>query len=336
MVDAAAVANLQTRSGNAFLPILANQNLAPIRDATLAFMDKIVAAFPTAPRDLRATAAELMDTHGEFPRLNNTGTVVWTQTPDQKAAWAKVTAAYSPIQSKVVAGMLAQAAIDIQDATYRADFWAAVSKYTGVDALEKVWDDMWKAIDAMSAQRKAALVAIDRAEQIIKDSGGKAPADLVTGVRQAQVELNALDIKARAVLSPLGAEALGKAGLGIAPLVIAGIAAASVVAITTSVWAIAREFSAVQMKAADNAQALIKWREEQDRQDYNAGKLTEPQYMARRASTVAAGTQIMDSQGAAAVGMAVGRAGMGVAAAVAGFAALGLGVFFLLKKMKSK
>lgn len=335
MVDALAVAALQTRSGNAFLPVLANQNLAPVRDATLAFMDRIVQAFPDAPRDLRATAAELIDKHGEFPRLNNTGTVAWVQTADQKAAWAQVVAAYSPIQSKVIAGLLAQSKLDLEAAQANVDFWNAVSKYTGADAVQKVWDDLWKAIEGLRGQRQAAVVAIQRGRDIINASGGLAPMDLVAGINQAATNLAALDMRARTVLAPLGSDAQAKAGLGLAPLIIVGIAAATVVTITASVWAIASEFSSVQKNAAANAQALIKWREEQDRADYNAGKLSEAEFMNRRNNNIAAGNQIVEAQGAAAVGMAVQKAGMGVATAVIGFAALGLGLFFVLKKIKN-
>lgn len=335
MVDAVAVNNLQIRSGNALVPTFAgNLDISGIRTEVLAYIDHIVSAFPTAPRDLKTTAATLMDVHQEVPRLG--GNPTWITTTDQKEAWAKVVSNYSPIISKFIAGLQAQSKVELATAGYWSDFWKGVSAYTGVDAVEKVWDDLWNAINGLKLQREAAKTALDAAQAIIDASAGKAPANLVLAQQQALAEWNTLTNQARTTLAPLGATAQQQAGLGIAPLVIIGVSAVVVVGITASIWAIVSSFASVQKKAADNAQALMKWREEQDRQDYLAGKLTEDQYENRRAQNIRAGQTIVETQGAAAVGSAVGKAGAGLAMGVVAIGAVGLlGLFLFLKMRRS-
>ena len=93
----------------------------------------------------------------------------------------------------------------------------------------------------------------------------------------------------------------------------AGIGGAIVATIAASIWGIAHSFASVQLNAANNAQALLKWRETADDAAFAAGQITNDQLIQRRQENVTAANSIADSQGAAALGRGFGQAGQGIA-----------------------
>ncbi len=304
-----------------------------LRDVVLRLFGRLNTAMPWLPYQAVGIATVALDQQSyPFPLLSVTNPPAWLSTPDHLEVWRQVAGQFTPLTQSVLAGQMQQAQAQGVVLDRNVAFWDAVAKYSGSDALQSVWDDLWRAVASFKAQREATKLALDTAQGIIASYGVRVPADLTLTHSSLIGQYNALSTRAQTALAPLGAQAKAAAGLGIAPLVIAGIATASIITITASIWAIAAEFTSVQRQANANAQALLQWRESADQADFAAGKITNDQLMLRRGENINAAKTLVDSEGAAAVGAGFGKAGVGIAAAVGAIGLVGLAAYLLMRK----
>jgi hypothetical protein len=309
----------------------------------LALYQKINDTMPWAPYGLASIASQVLAA-GAWPRLRQFPPTdrrpAWLADDNRYTQWRQlVTGPYKSIDMAFLAQNSALAAAETQAATANADFWNTIAKYSGVDALEGLWQDLQNALSTIKAQREAAQTSLATAATIIAAYPGQVPANYVSQTSSLTSQLSTLDSKARSILAPIPTAAK-EAGLSGLPLIVAGITAATVAAVAASAWAIAAEFTSVQKNAAANAQAIIKWRETQDAADYAAGRINNQELMARRNNNIAAANSVVAAQGAAAVGSAFGAAGRGIgsgiAMAVGGIAALGLVALLIVRFAKPK
>ncbi len=339
MVDnTQALMAIDSQSGGAIAPFTTAVPLAPLQAPMMSFLMRMRSAMPWIPSGLEYLAMQAMSL-GAFPRLRAfvPGQVrpAWLADDAHYQAWrAMITGPYKSIDLAFLQQNAALAAAATDAAARDVAFWDSIAKYSGEDALEKIWNDFWNAVADLKNQRAAALVSLSTANGILSQYGAAVPPALASQTQALTAQAASLDMRARGVLAAIpGASA--QAGLG-SPLIIAGIAAGVVVTVTASVWAIAHEFSAVQLNAANNAQALLKWRETADNQAFATGKITNEQLVERRTASIAAANSIVDHQGAAAVGRGFGAAGMGLAMGVGSVAALALGGWLLFKHFNKK
>lgn len=321
--------------------------LKPIDDATanatLNLFSTMRKAMPWVPYDLYAVAKLAID-QGQYPypSLLLASVPKWlSDKPDRKAYWLQIANQFTPITKAVLASDLANTQQQAVILNANADFWNTVAYYTGEAYLEDLWNKLWDAVANFRSQRDATQVHLQIASEIISQNAGKVPADLVASTNSIRSQADALSNKMKSALAPLGSSGVQEAGLGIAPvLIIVGIAGAGIIALTAIVWAIAHEFAAVQLNAANNAQALIKWRDAQDHVDFAAGKITNAELQARRDETIKAATTVVNTQGAAALGKSIADAGSGIGKGLAlglgSIAVFGLGAFFLYRFIKKK
>ncbi len=310
------------------------------RDTIAGLFQRMATAMPWITYDPVGTAALAMDQQSyPYPVQTIGNPPVWLNNVDRLQVWRDIAGQFTPITQAILTAQLAQARAAAVALNNNVTFWNNVARYSGADAVQKAWDDLWAALAAFKAQRDATKVALDQSAPIIAQYGPRIPAALVATRANLINQFNVLSSQATAAVAPLGAAGKTAAGLGLAPLIIAGIAAATIVAITTSVWAIAHEFAGVQEQANSNAQEILKARETADAADFAAGKITNEQLVQRRQDNVVAATKLVDAEGAAAVGGAVARAGsgvgLGVAAAGVGIAAAALGIWWLLSHRRS-
>ncbi len=304
-----------------------------MRDVITRLFGKMRTAMPWITYDPVGVAILAMDQQSYPYPIQTLGTPpVWLNTIDRQQVWKEVAGEFVPVTQQVLATQIAQARVAGEALDRNVAFWNNVARYSGADAVQKVWDDFWAAVASFRAQRDATKVALDQTAPIISQYGAKIPASLIMTRTGLVSKFNDLSNRASAALNPVGAQAKSAAGLGALPLVIAGIAAATIVTVTASIWAIAHEFANVQEQANGNAQEILKAREAADQADFNAGKITNEQLVVRRNDNIAAAVKLVDAEGAAAVGGAVGRAGMGVALGAGGLVALALGAWWLLRK----
>lgn len=331
---------LDRQAQESLAPMVTNLDLTPSRAPMLALLGRVQANMPWAPQNMVSTAEQIFNL-GAFPRLRayppNTGKLpTWLSNPDNYNAWRKmVTTLYKPVDLALLKSNMALLAAEGEAAANDVEFWNTVSKYSGADAIERLWADLWAAIDAFKTQREATQTHLKVADDIIKAYGPKVPPALTSQTAAIKTQVASLDARARTALAPIP-QATSTAGLGAITWVIAGVAGTIVVAVTASVWAIAHEFSAVQITAANNAQALLKWREQQDAADFAAGKITNEQLTARRQDNVRAAAEVADSQGAASLGRGFGAAGQGIALAAVGVVVLGLAAFAMTRHLRKK
>jgi hypothetical protein len=212
--------------------------------------------------------------------------------------------------------------------------WDGIAKWSGQEALAKVWDDLWKAIAEFRAARTATTATLAAARTALTALGAKAPESLRSKQTQLDSQVVSLTDRLKKLLAPLGDAAVRHAGLGVAPLVVAGITAAVVLAITASVWAVAREMASVQKQANDHAQAVLLARETADRADFEKGKITALELTERRKANSDAAVAISEAQGAAAIGASLGKAGTGIAIGVAVVGALLIGGIYLFRQAR--
>lgn len=303
------------------------------RDVVMRLFQKMATVMPWITYDPVGTAALALNQQSyPYPAQSIPNPPVWLSNVDRLEIWNSIAKEFVPITQAILSSQLQQARVAGEALDRNVAFWNAISRYSGADAVQKAWDDLWSAIAAFKAQRTATRAVLDVTKPIIAQYGPRIPAALIQKNSTLEAQYVSLSNNAAAALAPLGASARSAAGLGVAPLIIAGIAASAVVAITASVWAIAHEFATVQEQANSNAQEILKAREAADQADFSTGKITNEQLVQRRTSNVNDATKLVDAEGAAAVGGALGKAGFGVAAGIGALALLGLGAFFLLKK----
>lgn len=311
------------------------------QDRVLALFTKMRDTMPWVPYDLYAVAKLAFD-QGQYPYPSNTLASVpkfLADQPDRKAYWIQVANQFNPITTAIGKASLAEATNQAQILGANADFWNNVAYYTGEAYLEDVWNKLWEAIANLRSQRDATSVHLQIANDIIAQNAGKVPANLVSNTNAIRSQFDSLTARAKSTLAPLGSAGLQESGLG-AALIIAGIAAAAIIALTASIWAIAHEFANVQINAANNAQAMIKWRDAQDHQDFAAGKINNAEFTARRDDTIKAATTVTETQGAAALGKSIATAssgiGKGIAVGLGAVALFGIAAYALFRYAKKK
>lgn len=345
MADPALLMSLDTQSQGAIAPYQSSlSNISSLQDAVVAFYQKLVDTLPWVPRNLPTIARQVIAA-GAFPRMRSYAYAIekrpaWLADENRYQQWRQlVTGPYRPIDAAFAAQNLALARAEAEAAARNTTFWNNIALYSGADALEKAWTDLQNAINTIKAQRAAALESANVAAGIIAANPNKVPADLVRQNVSIKAQIAALDSKTRAALAPIPS-AVREVGLSGAPIIMAGIALATIAAVAASAWAIAAEFTSVQRSAAANAQAIIRWREEQDRQDFNAGLITNAELQQRRQDNVEAANSVVAAQGAAAVGSAVGAAGRGIGSglglALGGVAVFGVALLLIVRFAKPK
>lgn len=330
---------LDSQSGGALAPLVTSVNLAPLRQPMQALLMRLREAMPWVPSGLENVASRMMDLQA-FPRLRafvpGERRPAWLADEGRWQAWrALITGPYKPIASAFAAQNLALAAAETEAAARNASFWSSIAKYTGADALEKVWADFWAAIDSFKAKRASVVTSLAVANKVIAAYGSSVPAALSSQTAALTAQMNSIDSRARSALVAIP-NATKEAGLGLAPLVIAGIAGGVVLTATAAIWAIVRELSSVQVNAANNAQALLMFREKADQDAAAKGLITNEQLVARRTQNVVDAAKIVDSQGAGAIGRGAGEAGKGIAMGVASVAVAALGGWLLVRYLNKK
>ncbi len=333
MADSALLMSLDTQSQGAIAPYQSTVNTSTLGPAVVAFYQKLVNSLPWVPSNLPSIAQQVLNA-GAFPRLRGFPLATekrpaWLADPNRYQQWRQmITGPYKSIDLAFVTQNLALAKAESEAAAQNAAFWNNVALYSGEDALEKAWQDLQNALDTIRAQRNAALESVNVGATIIASHPNQVPANLVNQNIAVRAQLASLDNKARSALAPIPT-ATSAAGLSGLPIVVAGIALATVAAVAVSAWAIAAEFTSVQKMAAANAQDIIRWRDEQDRADFTAGRITGAELQERRQENIQAANSVVAAQGAAAVGSAVGAAGRGIGSGIA-MALGGLTVFGVL------
>ncbi len=299
---------------------------------------RLAAAMPWLPFDPVGTFA-LAVQQGQFPYPAQTvvNPPAWLNDPNRLDVWHQIAGAFVPVTQQVLVNQLALARQQGVVLASNTAFWNAVAKYSGADAVQRVWDDFWAALSQFRAYREGTKAALDQSTAILASSPpGSIPAALVQNQGVLVSQYNALSSRCAAAIAPLGAAARSAAGLGIAPLVIAGVTAAMVVAITASVWAIAHEFSTVQTQANANATAIVQARDAFAQQLLSTGKINVDQFAQIQKDNVEAGRIISESQGAGQIGKGIQSAGLGVALGLGSIAAIGLGGYLLYRYSKKK
>ncbi len=303
-----------------------------------ALAQRLAAAMPWLPFDPVGTFALALQ-QGQYPYPAQTviNPPAWLNDPNRLDVWRQIASKFVPVTQAVLINQLALARQQGQILAANVDFWNTVAKYSGADAVQKVWDDLWAALSQFKAYRDGAKAALDQAGAIVAAAPpGSIPSSLVQNQAVLINQFNSLSNRCAAAIAPLGAAARAAAGLGVVPLVIAGIAAATVAAITATVWAIAHEFAQVQMQANDNAMALIQARDAYARQLLNTGKINVDQFAQLQKDNVEAGRVVSESQGAGQIGKGLKSAGVGVALGLGSVAAIGLGGYLLYRYSKKK
>lgn len=341
MVDnTAAFMGLDNQSQGAIAPFVATGvDLSAVQAPMLALLQKINASMPWAPANLAYIGSQVFALGG-FPRLRRflpgDRRPPWLADQNNYNAWqTMVSQGYGPIDAAFAAKNLALAAQQAQASLANVAMWDAIAQYSGANALESLWNDLSNAIQAIKAQRDAAITAQQVSSNIINTYGAAVPTELVNRTAAIGDQIAALDAKARGVLAPIPTAA-PQVGLGILPIVIAGIAGATIAAVAAAAWAVAHEFSAIQINAANNAQALMQWRDQADNAAAAAGQISNAELIARRQQTIAAGTAVVNAQGAAAIGTAAGKFGFGTALGIGSVVAFGLGAFLLFRFARPK
>jgi len=331
---------LDRQAQESLAPMVTSLDLSSSRAPMLALLGRVQANMPWAPQNMVSAAAQIFNL-GAFPRLRayppGGGKLPpWLSNTDNYNAWRKmITTLYKPVDQAFLKSNMALLAAEGDAAANNVEFWNTIAKYSGAEALERMWADLWAAVEALKVQRTATQTHLGVADGIIKTYGARVPSTLVSQTAAIKARTAELDARARTALAPIP-QATATAGLGAIPWVIAGVAGTVVVTVTAGVWAIAHEFTSVQITAANNAQALLKWREQQDAADFAAGKITNEQLTARRQDNVRAAAEVADSQGAASVGRGFGAAGSGIAVAAMSALALGVAAFAVVRHLRKK
>ena len=307
-----------------------------LRSSMLTLWSKTLAAIPWAPKNLPTLAATLFDKYQylAYPNQNPDGPPdILTVDASRPGQWKQLyTTAWQPFVKQALAGQMAVAVAEGAKAAANTAMWNAIAKYSGADAVEKVWDDLWKAVSSFRAQQDATKLTLQKAQEALNRMGSAAPANLLAAQNDLQTKTAQLLASARSAIAPLGTDALSRAGLGIAPLIIAGIAAAAILTITASIWALAHEMAAVQEQANSHAQEVWKVTDAYDKDQLAKGLITQAEYTRRRTVLAKDVDAVAKARGAAAVGSAVGSAGIGLGVGVGVVALVALVGLYLWKK----
>lgn len=320
-----------------FLPVvLTTPPDNPTVAAFQAVLNKAQQTCPWLP-NLAGESAALIYADAQNPRWPRLNVAPEEGLDDgQQQQWAQIVKATAPITKAAMLGEFAQVKTQAAVLANNAAFWDTVYRITldvATLGVNEAWVAFWEAIDACKQASAAIKADLDQAAQALADTGSDADPNDVAAQENLQGTHESLIQKILGIIAPLGDQVRSQAGLGIAPLVIAGITAATVVAITTSVWAVAHELVGVQTQANDHAQAVLEHQQAINDKLLADGQITPEQWQANNQQNVDMANSVTKNQGAGAVGSALGKAGMGVAL---GIGALALGAVALMYFMKKK
>jgi hypothetical protein len=334
MTDIQDIDRLVMSTGPAITVFLLDKPDPATRQTMLDLFGRMQAAMPWGPQNLQTVAANIWDRYQRF----STPTIKpppQATTAAQQQAWQTAARGWQSFNAGVYSRQLAMAKAEGQRLSANVDFWQRVSDYSGTTAVTKAWDDLWAAVESFKRSREAAAKTLAESARVLSAMGAKAPGNLRSAQASLESQVSTLTNQAKNTLAPLGPAAQANAGLGLAPLVIGAIAVGSVVAITAGIVAITSQMAAVQRQANDHAHAVLTAREKADQAAFEAGQISNQQLVERRRDNVEAAERIADSQGAGAIGGALGKAGMGTFLAVGSLALLAIGGIYIFNRARS-
>jgi hypothetical protein len=240
---------------------------------------------------MASTAVTIMvDPRGVVPTPDHVDYATWQALPKE-------------LRGAYLQRSLAIARADGEKAEQDVAFWERTYRITrGVATfgISEAWDTLTAKLRQYRADRQAAAASIATMEKIASDPKyvGKIPADVLAGLQATKNELAASDAGVISALGPLSniPDARQEAGLGAipAPVLIVGAIAVGVAAVAVSATLIV--IAQVKDRANARTDAFLKTREQLDRQDYEQGRISEEQFVARRAANVQQAAQYNASQ----------------------------------------
>lgn len=240
---------------------------------------------------MASTAVTIMvDPRGVVPTPSHVDYAAWQALPKE-------------LRNAYLQRSLAIARADSEKAEQDVAFWERtyrITKGVATFGISEAWDALTEKLRQYRADRQAAAASIATMEAVAADPkyAGKIPADVLAGLQTTKNELAAADSGVLAALGPLSTipDVRQEAGLGgvPAPVLVVGAIAVGVAAVAVSATLIV--IAQVKDRANARTDAFLRLREQLDRQDYEAGKITEEQFVARRAANVKQAAQYNASQ----------------------------------------
>lgn len=240
---------------------------------------------------MASTAVTIMvDPRGVVPTPDHVDYATWMALPKE-------------LRGAYLQRSLAIARADSDKAEQDVAFWERtyrITKGVATFGISEAWDALTAKLRQYRADRQAAAASLATMDAIANDPkyAGKIPADVLAGLQTTKNELAASDSSLLSALGPLGniPDARQEAGLGAipAPVLVVGAIAIGVAAVAVSATLIV--IAQVKDRANARTDAFLRTREQLDRQDYEAGKITEEQFVARRAANVQQAAQYNASQ----------------------------------------
>jgi hypothetical protein len=238
-----------------------------------------------------STATTIMvDPRGVVPTPSHVDYAAWQALPKE-------------LRGAYLQRSLAVARADSDQAERDVAFWERtyrVTKGVATFGISEAWDALTEKLRRYRADRQAAVASIATMDAIASNPkyAGKIPADVLAGLQATKTELAAADAGVLTALGPLSSvpEARQEAGLGAvpAPVLIVGAIAVGVAAVAVSATLIV--IAQVKDRANARTDAFLRLREQLDRQDYEAGRINEEQFLARRAENVKQAAKYNESQ----------------------------------------
>jgi hypothetical protein len=188
---------------------------------------------------------------------------------------------------------LAIAREDGEKAENDVAFWERtyrITKGVATFGLSEAWDALTAKLRQYRADRQAAAASVSAMDSIANDPkyAGKLSPDLLSSLQASKAELAAADSSVLSALGPLSniPDARQEAGLGAIPAPIIAVGAIAIGVAVVAVSATLIIIAQVKDRANARTDAFLKTREALDRQDFESGKITEQQFVARRTQNV--------------------------------------------------
>jgi hypothetical protein len=188
---------------------------------------------------------------------------------------------------------LAIARADSEKAENDVAFWERtyrITKGVATFGLSEAWDALTAKLRQYREARKAAAASIATMDAIANDPkyAGKIPAEILAGLQASKTDLEGADSRLLSALGPLSVvtDARQEAGLSGVPAPVLTIGAIAVGVATVAVSSVLIIIAQVKDRANARTDAFLRERERLDRQDFEAGRISEQQFMARRTQNV--------------------------------------------------
>lgn len=279
-----------------------------------ALMQKLLQRLDWIPAGIKGKWLAAVDAGG-IPQLYDTETIVnisksldpakalpsfLRDKPIRQAAWNQVVGMLHPVNRRITAIGTRIYAEEAAKIDADVAFWEGVSKYTGVDAVMGLWEDLKSKVRSFNGNQAAARTAADQAALMLDANPAlDTPANRQkVAALQAEIQNHSTVIRQKipeALMQPLAAEA---GGLGLA-VVTAAIIGGTLMAVTVSAVAVlvtqsehtarngqdivgdfAAQMAAYDNAAYENAKADIKNRRAQLEEYFQDGYLTSEEYTA--------------------------------------------------------